>query len=225
MLALLAPGTTRRSRISNQIWVRKVYNVFRLIMMTLTGIYFSGLLFQYFSTIRDDGDSRNHTGLHTFSSNYPDSADENSQLALLLYFSMTTLIKVGYGDYYPLSDFERFMTIILLFISMCFFSYLLDQLIVTIYVDQSPKQVLQVFDVLKERIGLKTWLVQLERYRDYSRLPPSFVKELDQHFTYVNTDSTELARILVQTEDYLDILPRNMNRAMTVGYIYDDVLF
>ena len=113
MLAVLVPGTTRKSRISNQIYVRKIYNVFRLIMMTLTGIYFSGLLFQYFSNIYE---GNNHTGLHTFSSNYPDTDDNNKQLALLLYFSMTTLIKVGYGDYYPLSDFERFMTIILIFV-------------------------------------------------------------------------------------------------------------
>lgn len=43
-----------------------------------------------------------------------------------MYFTMTTLAKIGYGDFYPKSDYEKFYTIIILMISIVFFSYILD---------------------------------------------------------------------------------------------------
>jgi hypothetical protein len=77
----------------------------------------------------------------------------------LLYFSMTTVAKIGYGDYYPQSDIEKFMTVVILFISMVFFSYVLEQFINILQKDPSPSAVIQVIDVIGERLALQSWLI------------------------------------------------------------------
>ena len=45
---------------------------------------------------------------------------------------MTTLAKIGYGDFFPYSNAERVYTVIILMISMIFFSYVLDRFITTL---------------------------------------------------------------------------------------------
>jgi voltage-gated potassium channel Kch len=59
--------------------------------------------------------------------------------ALIMYFSMTTLAKIGYGDYFPISDNERLLTVLMLLISMIFFSFLIDRLIKALTLD-GPKE-------------------------------------------------------------------------------------
>lgn len=51
---------------------------------------------------------------------------------------MTTLAKIGYGDYFPLSNLEKIATLCILFISMIFFSYVLDKFINIMTLDPSP---------------------------------------------------------------------------------------
>jgi hypothetical protein len=41
---------------------------------------------------------------------------------------MTTLAKIGYGDYVAISNWERLMACLMLIISIAFFSYLIDNL-------------------------------------------------------------------------------------------------
>jgi hypothetical protein len=63
-------------------------------------------------------------------------------MAVLLYFSMTTVAKIGYGDMTPQSNVEKLCTVVILLISMIFFSYVLDQFIFILQKDPSPKQVI-----------------------------------------------------------------------------------
>lgn len=42
---------------------------------------------------------------------------------------MTTLAKIGYGDFFPLSDAEKLFTLAILLFSIVFFSFLLDRFI------------------------------------------------------------------------------------------------
>lgn len=45
---------------------------------------------------------------------------------LILYFAQTTIAKVGYGDFYPISNNEKLLTCVLLILAMVFFSYVVD---------------------------------------------------------------------------------------------------
>jgi hypothetical protein len=42
------------------------------------------------------------------------------------YFMMTTLAKIGYGDFYPISNREKVLMVVLMFSGLIFFSYVLE---------------------------------------------------------------------------------------------------
>ena len=54
-----------------------------------------------------------------------------------MYFSMTPLAKIGYGDYFPYSNLEKVFTLVILFISIVFFSYVLDHFLELMMIDPS----------------------------------------------------------------------------------------
>lgn len=47
---------------------------------------------------------------------------------LSVYYSLTALSTVGFGDYYPITSFERLLNVLVFFIGVCTFSYILGQL-------------------------------------------------------------------------------------------------
>lgn len=55
---------------------------------------------------------------------------------------MTTVAKIGYGDFYPRSSIEMIMVILILIISLVFFSYVLEQFINILQKDPSPSSVI-----------------------------------------------------------------------------------
>jgi hypothetical protein len=71
---------------------------------------------------------------------------------------MTTVAKIGYGDYYPISASEKAMCTIVLIIAVIYFSWVLDQFIELWMIDPSPQAIYRESNLLKERIKLKSWL-------------------------------------------------------------------
>jgi len=61
---------------------------------------------------------------------------------------MTTLAKIGYGDYYPLSDAEKIFTIAVLLFSIVFFSFLLDRFIDILQNSPSAESTTQIVNVV-----------------------------------------------------------------------------
>lgn len=57
--------------------------------------------------------------------------DEDSGASLTIkamYFALTSLSTVGFGDYYPINNFERLLTSFVLLIGVMLFSYVLSEL-------------------------------------------------------------------------------------------------
>lgn len=94
-----------------------------------------------------------------FDSYFAATDSDFDKITKLLYFSMTTVAKIGYGDFYPLSDVEKILTMIILLVSMVFFSYVLEQFINILQKDPSPSAVIQIVDVTQERLRLQSWLI------------------------------------------------------------------
>lgn len=103
---------------------KNLYSFARLIFITAILIYFVGIV--YYSLSRVIAEYFNKPIEHTISSY---NNDEPNWIALttMLYFTMTTVAKVGYGDYSPISDSEKLMALIILVVSVVFFSYVLEQ--------------------------------------------------------------------------------------------------
>ena len=45
-----------------------------------------------------------------------------------MYFALTSLSTLGFGDFYPITDFERMLTSFVLLIGVMLFSYVLSEL-------------------------------------------------------------------------------------------------
>ena len=50
------------------------------------------------------------------------------QVSTSLYFSLTTLSTVGYGDFFPISAIEMILGVITMLLGVFFFSYIMGQL-------------------------------------------------------------------------------------------------
>ena len=56
------------------------------------------------------------------------TGDSGVQLIIkAMYFALTSLSTVGFGDYYPITDFERMLTSFVLLIGVMVFSYVLSE--------------------------------------------------------------------------------------------------
>jgi hypothetical protein len=73
-----------------------------------------------------------------------------------IYYSMTTLSTVGFGDYNPRSNSERILAVALLIFGVSMFSYIMGEILNLIKhwnelnsVNESGKQLTRFFNVLK----------------------------------------------------------------------------
>ena len=80
------------------------------------------------------------------------------QLIVSSYFALTTLSTVGYGDFYPISSQERFVTLIVQLGGVAFFSYIMGNFI-------------EIVANYEAKVGpadqsgdLHNWLILLTRY-------------------------------------------------------------
>lgn len=71
---------------------------------------------------------------------------------------MTTLSTVGYGDFYPISNAERIMAVVIMLCGVAFFSYIMGNFI----------EILQNYQLKMgnedKSADLHEWLVHLTRY-------------------------------------------------------------
>ena len=152
--------------------------------------------------------------------NYFDGQDDQHIMATLLYFTMTTLAKIGYGDFFPKSDAEKIYTVIILMISIVFFSYVLDQFMDLMAIKTSKESITNGH-IIGERFAMQAWLKQVSRYRDSKPLPQKFYKSLmDNLQHYLEKDRNNM---IMEGAEFLHKLPQSLKRSVLVGYIYDDV--
>jgi len=153
-------GNSRSEKIVSQITVRKVYSVIRLVLLAFVIAYFISVLFYFFSNdfnLQEDID--NNSTFITYYDINTDSMSNHYRLLTVAYFSMTTLAKIGYGDFSPISNRERLLMIIIMFSGMVFFSYVLEQFIYILQKDPSPTEVLQTVNKQQELIDLQNWII------------------------------------------------------------------
>lgn len=75
-----------------------------------------------------------------------------------LYFALTILSTVGYGDYYPVSNIEMLTALVVMLGGVAFFSYIMGNL-------------LEIFDSYESKMGivdrkgdLDYWIISLQRF-------------------------------------------------------------
>jgi hypothetical protein len=83
------------------------------------------------------------------------------------YYALTTLSTVGYGDYFPISNNERIIAVIIMLGGVAFFSYIMGNFIEII--SNYEKKM----GVVDKSGDLHNWLILLTRFTNSQPLPKS----------------------------------------------------
>lgn len=108
-----------------------------------------------------------------------DTYEETSdQLIVSLYFALTMLSTVGYGDLFPLSNLERIIGVICMMIGVAVFSLVMGQF-TTIHEDFQ----IQMADPDNYE-QLQLWLLLSQRFRNRLPLPTSLYDLIDSDYCF-----------------------------------------
>ena len=84
--------------------------------------------------------------------------DNYPRLIIMLYFALTTLSTVGYGDYHPISNIEMLVASLIMMGGVAFFSYIMGNFL----------EIVSNYDAkmgsLDRSDELNYWIVSLERF-------------------------------------------------------------
>lgn len=101
-----------------------IYNLIRLIVIACFITYFIGCMFFFIS--QDLNTEKDVKEGHTFFlSNEFKEEEYERNLVTAVYFALTTLSTVGYGDLYPISNREMIVVLIFMLGGVAFFSYIM----------------------------------------------------------------------------------------------------
>lgn len=136
--------------ISYRLYVLNIFKIVRLFLHLMFIVYFVGQYWfvfvqigsygdsiQFTETHDQDGSNNKYSELFTFKNsysflNYDDwdftEFEGGEQTIVSMYYALTSLSTVGFGDYYPVTDFERIGCSILLLSGVLLMSYVLSEL-------------------------------------------------------------------------------------------------
>ena len=150
--------------------------ILKLLLVEIIITYFLAIiLYIVVKKINPSGESE------TFLSNSEydlDSLSEPSKIIVFMYFTMTTLTSVGYGDYYARTNVERIYMILVELIGVSFYSFIMGSFIELV---GSYERKVGVVDKFQE---LENWLVSLRKHNKNMALDNHFHNEIEEHFKY-----------------------------------------
>ena len=117
--------------IVQQYFILYVYNVFRLIIIAIFITYIIGSITLFMSNdLNSDKDvEEGQTFSQTFELGEHTDQRYYAQLITICYFALTTLSTVGYGDMYPISNFEKISAVVIMLCGVAFFSFIMGNFI------------------------------------------------------------------------------------------------
>jgi hypothetical protein len=117
------------------------------------------------------------------------------------YFALTTLSTVGYGDYFPISNFERVFAILIMLFGVAFFSFIMGNLIYILEEIQNITNFEKKTGSEDKSGALYNWLVLLERFNNNNPLSGELNNQINANFiyywandrlSYINSDNNNL---------------------------------
>lgn len=104
--------------------------------------------------------------------------DPIGKLTVSCYFALTTLSTVGYGDFYPVSNSERIICVIIMLGGVAFFSYIMGNFIEII---SNYEKTMGGVDKTSD---LHNWITLLTRFTNSKTLNSSLVSEIESCIAY-----------------------------------------
>jgi len=130
MVDCLLSNMSSAKKVTMQSMLKNVYKVVRLVLLTVMVTYVGGCIIHFTSDLQ----SKSIFGYEdrTFVKFYFKPEDEHTSIYKLIrcvYFSITTLSTVGYGDLCPQSEFEMCLVIIFMLAGVAYFSFIMGSFI------------------------------------------------------------------------------------------------
>lgn len=138
------------------------------------------------------------------------------------YYMLTTIATIGYGDYYPLTNIERVICVIVMLFGVAFFSYVMGRIIEILENFNSEKGSEDGSD-LNSHFALENWFTLLARFKKNRVLSKKLKQKIVDYFEYF-WEHDRLASIKADNE-YMKALPRSIKRRIMINYLFGDVLF
>lgn len=100
------------------------------------------------------------------------------QALIVMYFAFTSLSTVGFGDFYPVNDYERLLCSALLLFGVAIFSYIMGNFI------EILDQFKRMNEGLDEGESLTKFLCTLQMFNGGKQISSSLTDRIQAHFQY-----------------------------------------
>ena len=204
-------NSSRDERIVTQHIVMYCYKIMRLIIIAVIITYFLGCFWYFVSDTFNSSDT-DRTFVKTFKL---DLESDTRKLIVSWYYALTTLSTVGYGDYYPISNLERWLAWVIMLLGVAFFSYIMGNFI-EIVTNYNKKM-----GIIDRGTELHNWMTMLTRFTNNKPLPKNLFNKIDAHFNYFWAND----RLASTSPDdpYMNTLPRSIKRTIMTNYLFQDI--
>ncbi len=166
--------SSRSNQIETQYLLKCVYKIFRLILIALLLTYFLGIL-MYIISDSLNPENEPKTFVKTYGLNRMKDYDV---VVRCMYFVLTTITTVGFGDYVPQSNVDRAFVIFLEFFGVAFFSYVTGNFIEII--SNYEKKI----GVIDHETELQHWLNVVESFNTKKGMSAKLIADIERHFKY-----------------------------------------
>ncbi len=218
LLQRIFDSQDQKDRIFIQYLLVYSYRIFRLIIIVIIITYFMGCLWFLLADKIGEVDHQEESFIKNGGWDLMDAEFSiYDRLIISCYFALTTLSTVGYGDFYPISDYEMLIGIVVMLMGVAFFSYIMGSFI----------EIISNYDKMlgpQDQSGeLHNWMSLLTRFTNNRPLPKNLIAQIDNHFQHFWAHNR--LSCISKNNEYLNALPRSIKRSIMVDYLFDDVFY
>ena len=136
----------------------------------------------------------------------------------MIYFALTTLSTIGFGDFTPVSSLERSTAAFILLFGVAIFSFIMGQFIEIL---MNYKQLGEV----GQHKDLSKWIALLTRFNNGNPLKKDLITNIEDFFDYYWEHNRMQALKSEADQRFMDELPYNVQGEIVIDYLWNDFLY
>ena len=220
----------RDDKIANDRLAINIIKIVKQVLQTLIITYFLGLIwFRYSDNWQAyfSDESLENTWVVNFDLRRPKYEQHlgeimvtSDQLVRSMYYALTTLSTVGYGDYYPVSVAEKIFGSIIQIFGVTFFSILMNGFIEVV-------QSIKGTSLSSNEDDLQKWFALIRKIKNQPNgggadINQSLKQQIEGHFRYFwDNDRTA---VLLEKKEYFDSIPFKIQEHIMCKFLFEDII-
>jgi Ion channel len=206
-----------------KIWIMYAWDLFQVLSVMIFVSYLLACIWWYWS-----GFSHRRLKASTNYINYfnLESKNQFTKLLTTLYFTFSTLMTVGYGDFHAINEYEMMLSIVILIVGPTWFAFTMGKAINII------RDLKEIGEKTNKAADLAIWISNVEKKFKY--IPKDLKNSINTHYTnYWKNDrlgsianeykETHTINDIIQVQDfYLREMPDKL-RKKVLNYLFDDI--